>query len=290
MTYAFNTEGQGGDDDAEREIARLRAEVRQLRVRDRSRPLIAQAQGILRERYGLPDAETAFALMQQASQRFNVKLRTLADAISRLPRPARGAPLWFPKRARLAPPPLDSLDLNGAARTERSTVLSTVLTRTMTVAGTDMGNVQLLDPVARGLRIEKHTGLSSDFVSFFDFVGETGTSCAQAAKELAQVTVRDVATDPVFDEDARLAILTAGSRGVHSVPLTTERGDCIGMVSAHHARPLRELSAAQLAALERVGRQAGQWLNWYDRTVVLDALESLHSSARERMGTSIRRR
>ncbi|MGW0613126.1 hypothetical protein [Streptomyces sp. NPDC002788] len=41
------------------ELERLRAEVRDLRARARVYPLISQTQGMLQERYGLPDAESA---------------------------------------------------------------------------------------------------------------------------------------------------------------------------------------------------------------------------------------
>ncbi|MFI1044212.1 ANTAR domain-containing protein [Streptomyces griseoruber] len=65
------------DENPERdEVLRLRAEVRALRARGRARPLISQAQGMLQERYALPDADGAFTLMRRASQRYNVKLRT----------------------------------------------------------------------------------------------------------------------------------------------------------------------------------------------------------------------
>ncbi|WP_436843684.1 ANTAR domain-containing protein [Streptomyces hundungensis] len=60
------------------ELARLREEAHHLRAQVRTRPLISQAQGILTERYRLPDAESAFALLRLASQHRNVKLRVLA--------------------------------------------------------------------------------------------------------------------------------------------------------------------------------------------------------------------
>ncbi|MBT2893799.1 ANTAR domain-containing protein, partial [Streptomyces sp. McG2] len=70
------------------------AEVHDLRASLRTRPLIAQAQGILQERYGLRDAETAFDLLRDSSQQHNVKLRTLASVFLSAPRPADG-PQWF---------------------------------------------------------------------------------------------------------------------------------------------------------------------------------------------------
>jgi hypothetical protein len=271
------------------ELERLRAEMRDLRARVRVRPLISQAQGILQERYALPDGESAFALMQRASQRYNVKLHTLAGVLVTAPRPDGPDALWFPQRVRGPEPDLTFTQAHRSGSGTRGAVLKAVLRSTLTVTGTDMGNVQLTDPVRGGLRIEQHTGLTADFVDFFAHVGEDGTSCARAARDVAQVTVHDVESDPVFTEAARRAILAAGSRACHSVPLTTESGLCVGMVSAHLDRPLDGLTTAQTKALDIVGSQAGRWLAWHDRTVVLDALEHLHTLGRAGRGAQFRR-
>jgi len=271
------------------EVERLRDEVRGLRARARTRPLIAQAQGILQERYQLSDGDSAFALLQRASQRHNVKLRTLAGVLVSAPRPGANDRLWFPRRARHPEPAISFAPAHRPDADNRSAVLSAVLTQTLAVVGADMGNVQLADRVDGGLYIEKHTGLSEDFVDFFAHVGDDGTSCAKAARDIAQVTVQDVESDPVFDEPARAAILAAGSRAVHSVPLTTASGLCVGMVSAHVEHRLDELSRAQLKALDVMGAEAGRWIAWHDRTVVLDALEHVHALGRSRRGTRMRR-
>lgn len=271
------TAADGADRD---ELERLRAEVRELRTRARAHVLIAQVQGILRERYALPDVDSAFTLLRLSSQRFNVKMRTLAEVLLSAPRPDPRQTLWFPRRARLAEPVLSFPAARRNGPGTRGGVLSAVLSQTLAVVGTDMGNVQVADRIRGGLRIEKHTGLTADFVDFFGHVGEEGTSCARAAREVAQVTVYDVETDPVFSEPAREAILAAGSRSCHSVPLTTASGLCVGMVSAHLDHPVDGLTDTQLKALEAVGAEAGRWLAWHERTVVLDALEHLHALGR----------
>ncbi|MFI0140181.1 ANTAR domain-containing protein [Streptomyces luteogriseus] len=284
----MSTAGRAAADDDE-ELERLRAEVRDLRARARVRPLIAQAQGIVQERYALPDGESAFALMQRASQRYNVKLRTLAGVLVTAPRPDGPDTLWFPRRVRGPEPDLTFTRAHRSGSGSRGAVLKAVLSSTLAVVGTDMGNVQLTDLARGGLTIEQHTGLTADFVDFFAHVGEEGTSCAQAARDVAQVTVRDVESDPVFTEPARRAILAAGSRACHSVPLTSASGLCVGMVSAHLERPLDGLTTAQTKALDTVGGQAGRWLAWHDRTVVLDALEHLHALGRAGRGSGFRR-
>jgi hypothetical protein len=271
------------------ELRRLRAEVRDLRARARSHPLIAQAQGIVQERYELPDGDSAFALLQRASQRFNVRMRILAGAVTTLPRPDPRQQLWFPRRVRRPEP---ALNVDAGHRPDpgnRGAVLSAVLSQTLAVVGTGMGNVQVADRARGGLLIERHTGLSADFVDFFGYVGEDGTSCARAAQNITQVTVRDVESAPVFTEPAREAILAAGSRACHSVPLTSESGLCLGVVSAHLDSTLDGLTRPQLKALDVLGAEGGRWLAWHDRTVVLDALEYLHTLGRGMRGTRMRR-
>ncbi|MGX9228121.1 ANTAR domain-containing protein [Streptomyces albus] len=213
--------------------------MRHLRARARTHPLVSRAQGILEERYRLPDERAAFALLEASSQRFNVRLRTLASAVVTVPRPRSPLP-----RPRMVPPPrtpgppaLAFQPGLRAATANTSEVLSAVLRRSMEITDATMGNVQLVDPVTGDLRLEKHHGLDDDFVDFFDRVSHEGTACALAAEHLARVTVTDVATDAAFTESARKAILATGSRGCHSTPLLAPRGRVEGMVSTHHERP-----------------------------------------------------
>ncbi|GAA0447948.1 ANTAR domain-containing protein [Streptomyces olivaceiscleroticus] len=261
------------------ELDRLRGKVRDLQAKVRTHPLVAQAQGVLQERYRLRDGQAAFTLLQTASQRHNVKLRSLASAVLSAPRPEQGETRWFPDRVRTRPPKLTALRQVNSESANRGAVISAVLHQTLLISDTAMGNVQLADRHAGGLRIEKHQGLNEEFVDYFDVVGKDGTSCAQAARNVTRVTVTDVATDPVFSEEARYKILQAGSRAAHSTPLTTGRGICLGMVSSHHERPVHLLGPAQARAMDRIGDQAGRWLAWHQRTVVLDALEHLHRLA-----------
>ncbi|MER7481403.1 hypothetical protein ABTX60_27850 [Streptomyces sp. NPDC126510] len=143
--------------------------------------------------------------MQRASQLHNVKLRTPAGVLVAAPRPDGSDALWFPRRVREAEPELTFTQAHRSGSGSRSAVLKAVLRSTLTVVGTDMGNMQVTDRARGGLSIEQHTGLTADFVDFFSHVGEDGTSCAQAARDVAQVTVHDVESDPVFSEPARLA-------------------------------------------------------------------------------------
>ncbi|MFJ5641516.1 ANTAR domain-containing protein [Streptomyces sp. NPDC093223] len=247
------------------------------RNRRLARAGVAHAEHLLRRYYRLSSPEESFELLRDASQRFNLKLHTLAAAAVRLPVPEATAPRWVARRPRGGPPPVPALGLDGAPPTDRGAVLDAALHGTLRITDTGMGNVQLVEN--RLLRMVRHTGLNQRFTDYFAFVDSGTTSCAQAAEEVRQVTVKDVRSCDVFDEPTRRTILQAGSRACHSVPLVSPKGAVIGMVSAHHERPLHELAPERLAALEQLGGEVGRWLVWHHNTVVVDALNHLHVRA-----------
>jgi GAF domain-containing protein len=239
---------------------------------------VARAEEVLMKRYGLTSRQEAFGLMRQASQRFNIKMQTLADVAVRLPAPSGNAPRRPAATAHGNPPQLSSLlSADGTPPTTHGAVLKAALHHTLEITGTAMGNVQLVENGM--LRIDKHTGLNRHFTDYFAFIETSTTSCAQAAEESRQVTVRDVAASETFDEGSRHAILQAGSQACHSVPLLSPRGAVVGMISSHHEQPLQDLSTAQLAQLHQLGQQVGRWLTWHRNTAVVDALHHLHATA-----------
>lgn len=272
------------DADAQlRELVELRAEARDLRARARAHPLVDRAVGVLMERYRLPGPDAGFALLKSSSQRHNVKVRSLAAAVVTGPRPQDGARAWFPTRVRQEPreaPRLGFLPDVRPDQVNRGRVVEAVLRRAMEISSAARGDVRLLDPYVRGLRLEKHQGLDDDFREVFEHVEEDDpVACALAVRRLARITVSDVASDPLFTDDARAILLAAGSRGVHSTPLTSGRQRCVGVVSTYLDRPAEPLTAAQARALDELADQAGQWLRWHQTTVLLDALEELHREA-----------
>ncbi|MFF0087700.1 ANTAR domain-containing protein [Streptomyces canus] len=249
----------------------------EVRNRQLARAAVELAQRILVHRYRLAGPAEGFELLKQTSQRFNIKLHTLADAVVRIAGPDAGARQWFSRRARFVAPALPDLALQGADVESQAVVLRTALRRVLHVTETDMGNVQLTEHGM--LRLEKHTGLNRHFTDFFAFVQDSTTLCAQAAQQRQQITVKDVESADIFDDDSRHAILQAGSRAAHSLPLTS-RGHVLGMISSHHEQPLAGLSQTQLTALEKTGATVGRWLHWHRHTIVLDALEHIHTTAR----------
>ncbi|WAL93091.1 ANTAR domain-containing protein [Streptomyces sp. Je 1-369] len=255
---------------------RLREQVAELEVRARARPRIALAEGILVERYRLAHAQEAFVLLRRASQHANIKLHQLAAAVVRTPGPAPGAERWLPERAPHALPSLAALEAGTLDVRNQGEVLGAALHRVLSVTGTDMGNVQLLEDDV--LRMAKHAGHPRHFTDYFAFV-DGNTSCSRAAEAGSQVTVKEVASSAGFDDETRRVILTSGSRACHSIPLVDEHRTVHGVISSHHARPLIGFTQAQLRELHAAGRTMGEWIRWHQETVLLDALEDLHQLA-----------
>ncbi|MYW69350.1 ANTAR domain-containing protein [Streptomyces sp. SID8379] len=258
------------------ELRSVRERLRSLHKQEQARTRVALAQGLLMGRYQLPDADAAFTLMREASQRFNIKLHQIAAALTTASAPPSATRQWFPGRGQATPPSLPGLGAGHLDPKNQGQVLSAALERVMDVAGAQFGNAQLRE--ADVLRMEKHRAHSQAFTDYFAFV-EDGTSCHRAAEAARQVTVRDVAVTEVFDDETRQVILDSGSRAAHSVPLTGGDGIVRGVISSHHARPLTGFRPAQLAELERLQYVVGGWLQWHNRTVVLDALEHVHQNA-----------
>ncbi|MFF5025598.1 GAF and ANTAR domain-containing protein [Streptomyces collinus] len=238
---------------------------------------VARAENLLVKHYRLSSQQEAFDLLRDASQKFNVKLHTLADVAAQLPAPGLDAPGWMPSRPQGAAPPVPALRAVGAGFDTPGAVLTAALRRTLGITGARMGDVQLVENGM--LRMAKHVGVNRRFSDYFAFVEASTTSCAQAALDRRQVTVKDVASSDAFDDGSRQAILQTGSRACHSVPLLRPNGTVMGMISSHHGHPLSDLAPAQLTVLQELGGQVGRWLGWYRNTAVVTALNHLHTRA-----------
>lgn len=250
------------------------------RNRRLARAGVARAEEVLVTRYLIPSRQEAFDLLRRTSQKYNVRLHTLADVAVRLPTPEAEAPRWVPTRPQGAAPEIPALRADPSQLTSPGAVLKAALSHTLRVTDAPMGNVQLAE--CGMLRLEQHTGLNRHFTDYFAFVDDSTTACAQAAEERRQVTVKDVASSDIFDETSRRTILQAGSRACHSVPLVSPKGGVLGMISTHHEQPVGGFSPAQLTALHHLGGQVGRWLLWHRNTTVFTALNDLHSSATRR--------
>ncbi|HEY1252364.1 MAG TPA: ATP-binding protein [Thermoanaerobaculia bacterium] len=127
------------------------------------------------------------------------------------------------------------------------------------VSGADKGNIQLLDGGV--LRLAASRGFGKPFLDHFDAVDGACSVCGAAIATGQRILVEDVETSPLFDGTRELEIhREAGVRAVQSTPLFSRRGELVGMLSTHYAKPTRP-SEADLHALDLLGRQAADWID-----------------------------
>lgn len=259
-------------------LAELRQEIYGLRAALRTRPMIARALGLLQGRYGMSDVDKAFTLLRESAQRHNLKLHTLASALLAAP-PPRSPEEWFPGRVRRPAPPLSFQPYD--KQHNRTAVLATFLEKAIELMDTTIGDLQLIDGPNGVLRMEQHRGLPPEFVDFFATVSDSNTSCGVALQRKARVIVPDVATDPIFaGTTSGKMVLDVGIRSVQSTPLLTSDGRCVGMISTHDFRRGKTPTTRQTTQLDRGAKELASWLDWHQRTIVLDALEYIHQNAR----------
>jgi anti-anti-sigma regulatory factor len=259
------------------DLAELRQEIYGLRAALRTRPMIARALGLIQGRYRMSDADKAFTLLRESAQRHNLKLHTLASALLTAP-PPRSPGEWFPGRVRRPAPPLSFQPHD--KQHNRTAVLATFLEKAIDLMDTTTGDLQLVDAPNGVLRLEQHRGLPPEFIDFFATVNDSSTSCGVALRRKTRVVVPDVATDPIFaGTTSRKMVLDVGIRSVQSTPLLTPDGRCVGMISTHDSRIGKTPTARQTAQLDCESNELANWLDWHQRTIVLDALEYIHQHA-----------
>lgn len=242
--------------------------------------LIRTAQRALVARYGLDGPPHALELLCSAARRHTVTLGPLAAAVVGTPPPAPGAAHWFaPPPDRVPAPALACAPSPARGETlTRAEAVAAVRDAACALMDCELGNVQVATPDGV-LLLEGVRGFSAQFTDHFRVVRDDTSACGRALLDGMRVIVPEVATHPVYDEDARRVMLTDGVRSVQSTPLTAPSGRRVGMVSTHYQRPRRVHTIAELGALDRLAAQAAAWLEWHHETVVRAALEDLHRQA-----------
>jgi hypothetical protein len=139
-------------------------------------------------------------------------------------------------------------------------LLSTALDAAMKLAGTDLGNIQLLDR-AGSLRIRAHHGFPRSFLGFFDMVriGDA-SACGKALREQRQFFVEDVQQNPIFAGTVSGGVLLeAGVVAVVSSPIIDAAGAPLGVVSTHFRQRMSP-DAVNLDAQRVAAERLGDWL------------------------------
>lgn len=252
----------------------LRQRARNLPRPLRTRPLVAGAISELHERYRLPDPDTAFALLRETSQRYNLRLRSLALAFLSAPPARPDRPLWFGGRRRDAPPSTTFTAPSREWPSSRGNFLTAVLDAALSTMASEAGYLQVIDRFVGGLQLESQRGLPGDVRRFLANADRAEQPCDPKLP-----TIREVTVD--FDVACSAALHARGLRWAYSVPLVARDRPIMGVVSTLHGDAAGIPTTDQATALDMLSTESASWLDWYRRTVLLDALEHLHYTARQ---------
>jgi hypothetical protein len=168
-------------------------------------------------------------------------------------------------------------DLRGADGT--GSLLDRALEAAISASGAERGNIQMLNPATRSLRIVAHSGFSAEFLEYFAVTDDRGSACGRAAREHAQVVIADVSLDQGFAAHRDIAA-ASGFRAVQSTPLVDLSGRMVGVVSTHYEQPFRP-SARDLLILNRIGELVGEAVASHPAAIPGDGHPNLAAASRD---------
>jgi GAF domain-containing protein len=112
-------------------------------------------------------------------------------------------------------------------------ILNFALSKSLAITDTSLGNVQLMDWRLGYLTIEAQCGFKDDFLEFFSQVRpKTGSACGRAIRQRNSIIIKDVNVDQEFAPYRDVAA-RAGFRSVQSIPIISNNGAFIGVLSTH---------------------------------------------------------
>ena len=139
-------------------------------------------------------------------------------------------------------------------------LLDNVLDSSLGLAGTGLGNIQIMDWELGCLEIAAQRGFRHEFLEFFERVKpEDGSACAHALRTRHQIVIRDVANDKSFSSRGKEIVLGAGVRAVQSTPIVSSSGAFVGMLSTHYPH-CRVPSPGEMKALAALAQQTANTL------------------------------
>ncbi|ONI76252.1 hypothetical protein ALI144C_36940 [Actinosynnema sp. ALI-1.44] len=257
-------------DESADEVTALRQKLQGLLVASRTKLVVARAMGVVQERYRL-DPEMACEVVRLSAEHHHLRMYTLATALLHTAPP--DGPTWFPGRTRRPAPSLSFTELRRNRRGDRSAVVGTLLKAATEYMRPEAAAVYLVEQPANVLRLELSSNMSTSLVNHLAGADDP----TPTHNTTAQVVVTDIAAES--HSPARHALLSAGIRAMHSMPLLTGDNHCVGVVNTYHTDVGHVPTRLQCARLDYAATEVATWLDWHSNTVVRDALERVHTSA-----------
>ena len=150
--------------------------------------------------------------------------------------------------------------ISSLPRQDYHDTLTRLLNLAITITSADKGNIQVLDPLTRTLRIIVHEGFAEPFLRFFQEVNHREAACGTALKRLERVIVEDLTESAIFvNTEALNVLLEADVQAVQSTPLVNSSGCVVGMISTHYRLPTCP-TKEQLHLLDKLAEIAAEFI------------------------------
>ena len=145
---------------------------------------------------------------------------------------------------------------------DASGLYDAILDAALKLLHSDMGSMQLYDPVRDGLKLLSSRGFEEDKIVLFDWVDRNaGTSCAVALRSGTRAAIPDIETcEHVVGTAAHGPLRLCGIRGALSTPLVSRSGTVIGMITNHWKTPYEPTERA-LLLIDVLARQAADLID-----------------------------
>jgi PAS domain S-box-containing protein len=155
---------------------------------------------------------------------------------------------------------------------ELQTLLDAVLDAAIALTGADKGHVQLIDPASGKIEVKAHQGFDPAFFEYAKYVRPGVVACGIVLQTRQRVIVEDIATSPLYLDNARARelVLQAGMRAIVATPLLTRANQLVGTLSILFGVPYRPIDR-DLRLLDLLARQAADLI---ERTTAEEALRA----------------
>jgi PAS domain S-box-containing protein len=143
----------------------------------------------------------------------------------------------------------------------------------------DMGSMQLFDPLRGKLRLLAARGFDPASIRSFEWVDtQAGTSCGAALRAGRRVVIPDIDTcDFIAGTPAHQALSDCGIRAAQSTPLVSRTGQVMGMITNHWRTP-HQPAERKLLLIDVLARQAADLIErkQNEEQIMLLAREAEH--------------
>ena len=143
---------------------------------------------------------------------------------------------------------------------EIDSCLEEVLNVAIEITGAEKGNIQLLDPQSKSLRVAAYQGFDELFLEFFESVIDGNSACGVALQTKQRVIVEDITNSEIYAGKSSLqALREANVLAVQSLPLMSSTGAVLGIISTHFSQVHRP-TEQELRLMDLLARQTADYL------------------------------